>query len=126
MLYALAAGGLILFGSQIYINRLRMRQTLALQQREMALNQQETEQLRVVDEMKSTFFANVTHEFRTPLTLILIPTEQLDHRRPKVPVRDPPQRQSTAGVSQSVTRPLEAGSRGITRGGSTRRPEAIH
>lgn len=37
----------------------------------------ETEQLRKVDEIKTHFFSNITHEFRTPLSLILPPAEQL-------------------------------------------------
>jgi len=37
----------------------------------------ETEQLRKLDEIKTNFFSNITHEFRTPLSLILPPAEQM-------------------------------------------------
>ncbi|MBD2701637.1 response regulator [Spirosoma sp. BT702] len=53
-----------------YTNRLKLRQTMAMQE-------QEATQLRKVDEMKTRFFSNITHEFRTPLTLIMAPAEQM-------------------------------------------------
>ncbi|WP_170299096.1 hybrid sensor histidine kinase/response regulator transcription factor [Larkinella terrae] len=72
ILYGLVIGGIAYALFQNYANRLRMEQR-------MLSNQREAEQLRALDAMKSRFFANVTHEFRTPLTLILSPMEQLLH-----------------------------------------------
>lgn len=59
---ALGAGAVVLY------YRFRFRQRLKLQ---------ETLRLKEMDEFKSRFFTNITHEFRTPLTVILGMSEQL-------------------------------------------------
>ncbi|QJD80623.1 hybrid sensor histidine kinase/response regulator transcription factor [Spirosoma rhododendri] len=70
LLYALAFGGLVL-------GFIRFRIGQVQQQQEIILKRREAEQLRAVDEVKTRFFSNITHEFRTPLTLILSPAETL-------------------------------------------------
>src|SRR3989337_1124116 len=48
----------------------------------------EAEKLHEVDELKSRFFANISHEFRTPLTLILGPVKQIIERTKEDRTRD--------------------------------------
>jgi signal transduction histidine kinase/ligand-binding sensor domain-containing protein len=56
---------LILFGIRRYeMNRILLRNQLKLEK-------VTTDSLRNLDQMKSQFYANISHEFRTPLTLIL-------------------------------------------------------
>ncbi|MFN8347618.1 MAG: ATP-binding protein [Spirosomataceae bacterium] len=53
--------------------------------RQLVFEQKEAERLAELDSLKTRFFANISHEFRTPLTLILSPLKAL---RKEFPQRD--------------------------------------
>jgi len=69
LLYLSMAVSIVLF-----VIRNRMKQ-VKLQQ-EIYLKERETGQLKAMDELKGRLFANITHEFRTPLSLIIAPLEE--------------------------------------------------
>ncbi|MFZ4549474.1 MAG: ATP-binding protein, partial [Bacteroidales bacterium] len=46
-------------------------------QNELVFKEKEAQNLLALDELKTNFFTNITHEFRTPLTLIIEPARQI-------------------------------------------------
>lgn len=74
--YALYTVTAIGIAYALFRNRMQKIKT----KEKLILQQKEAEQLKKMDEMKSRFFSNVTHEFRTPLSLILAPAEQVQQQ----------------------------------------------
>lgn len=56
---------------------IRFREKRLREQHVLQLKQQESERLQELDSFKNRLFANITHEFRTPLTIILGLAERL-------------------------------------------------
>ena len=72
-LYILATLGLTLLIYRQIVNRERIRTALEIKRAE-------ARHLQKLDRMRSRFFTNISHEFRTPLTLILGPLRRLQEQ----------------------------------------------
>ena len=70
ILYALFIAAALYIARRITVDRAHMRFQIAQQKKE-------AEQVHAIDMMKIKFFTNVSHEFRTPLSLILSPLDKI-------------------------------------------------
>jgi len=70
--------GLLIFGALLYLRYRgikKLKSNFAIQQ-----ERQESQRMHELDLMKIKFFTNVSHEFRTPLSLVLAPVGKLIHQ----------------------------------------------
>ncbi|GAA3954949.1 two-component regulator propeller domain-containing protein [Chitinophaga oryziterrae] len=70
IIYLLIAAGLFLLIRRITLDRIHMRFEVRQQRRE-------AERVRALEQLKTKFFTNVSHEFRTPLSLIIAPLDKI-------------------------------------------------
>lgn len=70
IIYALIGAGLFLLARRITLDRIDMRYEVRQQRRE-------AERAHALEQLKTKFFTNVSHEFRTPLSLIIAPLDRI-------------------------------------------------
>jgi signal transduction histidine kinase/CheY-like chemotaxis protein len=70
----------VIFLGRIFRNT---EQNKRLAEQKLTFNLEQSARLKELDTLKTTFFANISHEFRTPLTLILSPLNDLQREFPK-------------------------------------------
>jgi signal transduction histidine kinase/ligand-binding sensor domain-containing protein/DNA-binding response OmpR family regulator len=70
IIYILIAAGMFLLIRRITLDRIHMRFKLQQQRRE-------AERAHALEQLKTKFFTNVSHEFRTPLSLIIAPLNKI-------------------------------------------------
>lgn len=68
--YGLLLAGLLVLARRMIVQRARMRFVIEQERKE-------AQRLHDLDNMKIRFFTNVSHEFRTPLSLILTPMDKI-------------------------------------------------
>ena len=76
---------LFLSGGVLLLRRLRSRHQRILVQQKWEL---EVAQQHEMDEAKIRFFTNISHDLRTPLSLIITPLEKLIHSEKAGPIKD--------------------------------------
>ncbi|MDQ6477217.1 ATP-binding protein [Dyadobacter sp. LHD-138] len=85
----------ILLGGYGFYRFYRNQMKRALLEKQIRFKERETARLAELDELKTNFFTSISHEFRTPLTLIAGPVDDLRKKYPQESVLPVIQRNTT-------------------------------
>ncbi len=94
LLYAIIITGILLFSRMLIVRRERINNRIKQER-------QESKHMHEMDMMKIKFFTNISHEFRTPLSLIINPVNKLLNS-----TKDPDQKHDFLMISRNAKRLL--------------------
>jgi signal transduction histidine kinase/DNA-binding response OmpR family regulator len=94
LIYTAFVAGILLLARRITVDRAHMRFEVKQQRKE-------AERMQALDTMKTKFFTNVSHEFRTPLSLIISPLDKIIKN-----INDPEQKKQLHLVHRNAKRLL--------------------
>lgn len=78
LLYSLCIGAILYYLFRMYNNRIKLQEALKYEKKH-------AEDIENLNQVKLRFFTNISHEFRTPLTLIIGQAEMLLQKRSFIP-----------------------------------------
>lgn len=78
LLYILCIGGILYYFFRTYHKRIKLQEALKYETKH-------ADDIEKLNQIKLRFFTNISHEFRTPLTLIIGQIEMLLQKRPLIP-----------------------------------------
>jgi len=77
IIYGMVLAGILFVARRNIVRQERLKASLQLEQMEREKEHLELTKVREIDKARTSFFTNISHEFRTPLTLIQGPVQAL-------------------------------------------------